>query len=55
MKDISKWVALENPPKNQEESDYIASMLATGNYPSGLDGCFTTATTGGCGVKCFIY
>lgn len=42
-------------PKNQEESDQYANVLAKGNYPAGLDGCFTVGISGGCGMECFVY
>ena len=42
-------------PKNQEESDQYANVLAKDNYPAGLDGCFTVGISGGCGMECFVY
>lgn len=39
---------------NQEESDSYAKALAKGNYPTGLDGCFTVGISGGCGFDCFV-
>lgn len=42
-------------PQNQKESDQYANVLARGNYPVGLDGCFTVGISGGCGVNCFVY
>lgn len=42
-------------PKNQEESREYANVLSKGNYPYGLDGCFTVGISGGCGTNCFVY
>ncbi|MFA5154448.1 MAG: hypothetical protein WC554_18025 [Clostridia bacterium] len=41
-------------PSNQEESNSYANALAKGNYPAGLDGCFTVGISGGCGMDCFV-
>ena len=42
-------------PSNQEESNNYANALAQGNYPVGLDGCFTVGISGGCGRDCFVF
>ena len=55
MKDKSYKDIFMGIPSNQEESDKMANILATGNYPVGLDGCFTVGISGGCGVNCFVY
>lgn len=55
MKDKSYKAIFTGIPSNQEESDKMANILATGNYPVGLDGCFTVGISGGCGVNCFVY
>jgi hypothetical protein len=55
MKDKSYKAISMGIPSNQEESDKMANILATGNYPAGLDGCFTVGISGGCGVNCFVY
>lgn len=54
-KDISNRTILMGIPSNQEESDRYANTLATGNYPIGLDGCFTVGISGGCGWNCFVF
>ena len=54
-KDISPKAILIRTPPNQKESDKYANILATGNYPAGLDGCFTVGISGGCGTSCFVY
>lgn len=46
---------LAGTPKNEKESREFANVLAKGNYPIGLDGCFTVGISGGCGVDCFVY
>lgn len=55
MKYKSNFIEFEDTPKNQNESDRYANLLAQGNYPAGLDGCFTVGISGGCGLSCFVY
>lgn len=55
MKYKSNFIELEDTPKNQNESNRYANKLAQGNYPAGLDGCFTVGISGGCGLNCFVY
>lgn len=55
MKDKSNEVFFVEAPRNQKESDVYANILAMGNFPAGLDGCFTVGISGGCGVNCFVY
>jgi methyl-accepting chemotaxis protein len=54
-KDVSYKALLLGTPQNEKESIKYANVLATGNYPCGLDGCFTVGISGGCGTKCFVY
>lgn len=54
-KDNSNIVALLNTPTNESESARYAAVLATGNYPAGLDGCFTVGDSGGCGWDCYVF
>lgn len=54
-KDISDKAIFIRTPTNQKESNKYANILATGNYPNGLDGCFTVGISGGCGTNCFVY
>lgn len=55
MRDISDKAILIGTPTNQKESTKYANILATGNYPAGLDGCFTVRISGNCGTSCFVY
>ncbi|MGG4504074.1 hypothetical protein [Paenibacillus polymyxa] len=47
--------SLADTPKNEQESNDYANALAQGNYPAGLDGCFTVGISGGCGPDCWVY
>lgn len=48
--------SMAKPSQNQQESEVYANALAdSGNYPKGLDGCFTVGISGGCGKACWVY
>jgi len=49
------FIEFEPIPRNEEESNRYANILAQDNYPAGLDGCFTVGISGGCGLDCFVY
>lgn len=55
MKDKSHLAVFKGIPTNEQESNSYANLLATGNYPVGLDGCFTVGDSGGCGFDCYVF